>query len=74
MERGVGSVIRISLPRQLPEEGGIKLVYEGNHEIGNLAVAPRVKPTLSPEKAKLSQKSIPRPSPRLTKKCLIRNT
>lgn len=71
MERGVGSVIRISLPRQPPEEGGIKLVpnhYEGNHNIGNLAVAPRVKPTLSPEKAKLFAKIDSAPLPEAYKK------
>ncbi len=42
MERGVGAVIRISLPENLPEGGGIKLTpkeYEGSHDIGNLATA-----------------------------------
>jgi putative heme-binding domain-containing protein len=42
MERGVGAVIRISLPKTLPEGGGIKLApkrYEGSHDIGNLATA-----------------------------------
>jgi len=42
MERGVGAVIRISLPKTLPEGGGIKLTpktYEGSHDIGNLATA-----------------------------------
>lgn len=46
MERGVGSVIKISLPNNLPaavlNSGGIKLqpkVYEGIHDIGNLATA-----------------------------------
>ena len=45
MERGVGAVIRISLPKTLPEGGGIKLMpkhYDGNHDIGNLATAPKV--------------------------------
>ena len=73
MERGVGSVIRISLPRQLPEEGGIKLVpnhYEGNHETN--PVAPRVKPTLSPESEAF--RKIDSAPPRGLQKCLIRNT
>ena len=46
MERGVGAVIRISLPADLPESvlrsGGIKLtprLYPGNHDLGNLATA-----------------------------------
>lgn len=42
MERGVGAVIKISLPKTLPEGGGIKLTsktYEGSHDIGNLATA-----------------------------------
>ncbi len=42
MERGIGAVIRISLPKTLPEGGGIKLTpksYDGNHDIGNLATA-----------------------------------
>ena len=45
MERGVGAVIRISLPDNLPTTGGIRLspkVYRGNHDIGNLATAPKV--------------------------------
>ena len=40
MERGVGSVIRIELPKEVPTGGGIKLQpksYPGNHDIGNLA-------------------------------------
>ena len=44
MERGVGAVIKISLPKTLPEGGGIKLTpktYEGSHDIGNLATAPK---------------------------------
>ncbi len=43
MERGVGAVIKISLPKQLPAGGGVKLVpkyYDGTHEVGNLAAAP----------------------------------
>ncbi len=44
MERGVGAVIRISLPKTLPKSGGIQLVaktYAGTHDIGNLATAPK---------------------------------
>ena len=43
MERGVGAVIKISLPKQVPAGGGIKLVpkyYDGTHDVGNLAAAP----------------------------------
>lgn len=46
MERGVGAVIRISLPKTLPAGGGIKLppkTYDGAHSIGNLATAPKTK-------------------------------
>ena len=42
MARGVGAVIKISLPETLPEGGGMKLTpreYAGNHDIGNLATA-----------------------------------
>jgi putative heme-binding domain-containing protein len=59
MERGVGAVIRISLPNELPEGGGIKLTpkhYDGNHDIGNLATAPKVKPSTSPGRAALFAK------------------
>ena len=44
MERGVGAVIKISLPKTLPEGGGTKLTpkaYDGDHDIGNLATAPK---------------------------------
>ena len=44
MERGVGTVIRISLPDVVPDEGSIQLVgktYDGTHDIGNLATAPK---------------------------------
>jgi putative heme-binding domain-containing protein len=44
MERGVGAVIRISLPRTFPKSGGTQLVartYDGIHDIGNLATAPK---------------------------------
>jgi virginiamycin B lyase len=47
MERGVGAVIRISLPKTLPNGGGIQLVaktYAGTHNVGNLATAPKTKP------------------------------
>ena len=46
MERGVGAVIRISLPKVLPAGGSIKLTpkhYGGNHDVGNLASAPEMK-------------------------------
>ena len=45
MERGVGAVIRIALPDVVPDEGSIQLVgktFDGTHEIGNLATAPKV--------------------------------
>ncbi|MGB7343376.1 MAG: c-type cytochrome, partial [Pirellulaceae bacterium] len=45
MERGVGAVIRISLPEYLDSAGGIQLVakhFDANHDIGNLAT-PNVK-------------------------------
>ncbi len=44
MERGVGAVIRIALPKTLPNSGGIQLVaktYAGTHDVGNLATAPK---------------------------------
>jgi virginiamycin B lyase len=47
MERGVGAVIRISLPKTLPGKGGIQLAaktFDGNHDIGNLATSNRPKP------------------------------
>ena len=59
MERGVGSVIRISLPKTLPEGGGIKLTpkhYDGNHDIGNLANAPKVQRKKGSEREKLYTK------------------
>ena len=42
MERGVGAVIRISLPSTLPQDSGTKLIaktFDGNHSIGNLATS-----------------------------------
>jgi len=56
MERSVGAVIRISLPKQLPEGGGMKLTprhYDGNHDIGNLATAPKVERKVDSEREKL---------------------
>ena len=56
MERGVGAVIRISLPKTLPEGGGIKLTpkhYDGNHDIGNLATAPKVERKMDSAREKL---------------------
>jgi len=46
MERGVGAVIRIALPKTLPKNGGIRLAaktYDGSHDVGNLATAPKIK-------------------------------
>ncbi|MFK7820234.1 MAG: SMP-30/gluconolactonase/LRE family protein [Planctomycetaceae bacterium] len=46
MERGVGSVIRIELPKDLPTGGGIRLEpksYPGNHDVGNLAASKKKK-------------------------------
>ena len=45
MERGVGAVIRISLPDTVTKEGSIQLVgktFDGTHDVGNLAAAPKV--------------------------------
>ena len=56
MERGVGAVIRISLPRTLPKSGGIQLAartYDGTHKVGNLATAPK---TTKPDNAALFAK------------------
>lgn len=56
MERGVGAVIRISLPKELPVGGGIKLTpkqYDGNHDIGNLATAPKVERKMDSGRAQL---------------------
>ncbi|MCR9294897.1 MAG: c-type cytochrome [bacterium] len=71
MERGVGAVIRISLPKKLPETGGIKLTpkhYDGNHDIGNLAGAPKVKPSTSPGRSELFAKIDAAPLPEAYKK------
>ena len=71
MERGVGAVIRISLPKKLPETGGIKLTpmhYDGNHDIGNLANAPKVKPSMSPGRSELFAKIDAAPLPEAYKR------
>lgn len=62
MERGVGAVLRISLPKTLPETGGIKLVprtYAGTHDVGNLAASPRPRPDHSALFAKLDKVEMP---------------
>jgi len=56
MERGVGAVLRISLPDTLPTTGGIKLVpktYKGDHDIGNLATAPKMSKPVKPNNTAL---------------------
>lgn len=66
MERGVGAVIRISLPKTLPEGGGIKLTpkhYDGNHDIGNLATAPKVERRMGSGREKLFAKIDASPLP-----------
>ena len=63
MERGVGAVIRISLPKTLPANGGVQLVaktYAGTHGVGNLAAAPKtVKPDNSALFAKIDKTEMP---------------
>ncbi len=62
MERGVGSVIKISLPRTLPEGGGIKLtpkVYQGTHDIGNLATSNKPRPNNSELFAMIDKSEMP---------------
>ena len=47
MERGVGAVIKISLPQDVPADGGVRLVaktYDSDHNVGNLAAAPATTP------------------------------
>ena len=59
MERGVGAVIRLSLPEELPEGGGIQLkpkYYDGNHNIGNLATAPKSARPIKPDNTQLFAK------------------
>ena len=56
MERGVGAVIRISLPDSSPTTGGIKLdgkIFSGQHDIGNLATAPKVERNMASEREEL---------------------
>ena len=65
MERGVGAVIRISLPKSLPENGGIQLAsktYESNHDVGNLATAPETnrQPDNSALLTKIAQLEMPK--------------
>ena len=63
MERGVGAVIRISLPKDVAETGGIKLTakkYSGSHDVGNLANAPAVqKPNHSKLFAQIDKNKLP---------------
>lgn len=70
MERGVGAVIKISLPNSLPSSvlnsGGIKLqpkVHKGTHDIGNLATAAESSQRMKPDKtaffAKLDRAKMP---------------
>ena len=71
MERGVGAVIRISLPKTLPAGGGIKLApehYEGTHDIGNLATAPKVDRKMDSEREKLFARIDVNPLPDAYKK------
>ena len=71
MERGVGAVIRISLPKTLPSGGGIKLApehYEGTHDIGNLATAPKVERKMDSEREKLFARIDVNPLPDAYKK------
>lgn len=71
MERGVGAVIKISLPKTLPEGGGIKLTpkrYDGNHDIGNLATAPKVERKMDSGREKLYAKIDANPLPEAYKK------
>ncbi len=64
MERGVGAVIRISLPKTLPKSGGIQLVgrtYDSDHDIGNLATAPKTaKPDNTALFAKIDKSEMPK--------------
>jgi putative heme-binding domain-containing protein len=62
MERGVGAVIRISLPKTLPKSGGIQLVaktYDGTHNVGNLATAPKTKSNNIALFAKIDKSEMP---------------
>jgi putative heme-binding domain-containing protein len=71
MERGVGAVIRISLPDNLPTTGGIRLtpkVYRGSHDVGNLATAPKVERKMDSEREKLFVRIDANPLPDAYKK------
>jgi virginiamycin B lyase len=62
MERGVGAVIKIALPKTLPESGSIRLVpktYDGSHNVGNLATAPKVESNNSALFAKIDKSDMP---------------
>jgi virginiamycin B lyase len=62
MERGVGAVIRISFPDSLPKSGGTQLVaktYEGSHDVGNLATAPKQNFDNTTLFAKIDQSTMP---------------
>ena len=62
MERGVGAVIKIALPKTLPESGSIRLVpktYDGSHNVGNLATAPKVESNKSALFAKIDKSDMP---------------
>jgi len=62
MERGVGAVIKISLPNSLPESGGVKLVpkkYSGKHSVGNLATAPKAQPKNADLFARIDKQELP---------------
>ncbi|MCH2612525.1 MAG: c-type cytochrome [Pirellulales bacterium] len=63
MERGVGAVIKISLPKTLPADGGIKLeprFFDGNHAIGNLATSNRPKPNNKELFARIDKEEMPK--------------
>ena len=62
MERGVGAVICISLPDTLPTNGGTQLIaktYDGNHDVGNLAVVPKRRPQNQGLFQKIDQTPLP---------------
>ena len=62
MERGVGAVICISLPDTLPTNGGTQLIaktYDGNHDVGNLTVAPKRRPPNQGLFQKIGQSPLP---------------
>ena len=66
MERGVGAVIRISLPDSSPKTGGIKLegkIFSSQHDIGNLATAPKVKRKMDSEREQIYAKIDANPLP-----------